>query len=125
MRAVVMNAVRAGVPVLGGNLPRAEMRAAMADSQPGRAHRRRRARVLADAVRSGHCQLLPAAQEPGMVRIQIARDLALARVGSRGPARRAGGFDGAAAHRCAACVARPRRALAPGRRSTPRVRCGW
>jgi uncharacterized iron-regulated protein len=78
--AVVMNAVHAGVPVLGGNLPRAQMRAAMADtSLDARIDQAARTR-LADAVRSGHCQLLPAAQEPGMVRIQIARDLALAQV---------------------------------------------
>jgi uncharacterized iron-regulated protein len=75
---LVMNAVRAGVPVLGGNLPRAEMRAAMADASldalvdaAGRA-------ALGEAVRVGHCELLPAAQLPGMVRIQIARDRALA-----------------------------------------------
>jgi uncharacterized iron-regulated protein len=35
-------------------------------------------RQIAEAVRSGHCGLLPATQEPGMVRIQIARDLSLA-----------------------------------------------
>jgi uncharacterized iron-regulated protein len=78
--AVVMNAVRAGVPVLGGNLPREAMRAAMADdtldTRVDTAVRER----LADAVRSGHCNLLPAAQEPGMVRIQIARDRSMAEV---------------------------------------------
>jgi uncharacterized iron-regulated protein len=80
--AVVMNAVRAGVPVLGGNLPREQMRAAMGESAldalldaPTRA-------LLTDAVRSGHCHLLPAAQEPGMVRIQIARDRSMAAVGA-------------------------------------------
>jgi uncharacterized iron-regulated protein len=78
--AVVMNAVRAGVPVLGGNLPRAEMRAAMADSALDAQLDPAARELLADAVRSGHCNLLPAAQEPGMVRIQIARDLAMARV---------------------------------------------
>lgn len=76
--AVVMNAVRAGVPVLGGNQPRAELRAAMADpaldAQVPAAARAK----LAAAVREGHCNVLPAAQEPGMVRVQIARDRALA-----------------------------------------------
>jgi uncharacterized iron-regulated protein len=76
--AVVMNAVHAGVPVLGGNQPRAELRAAMADpsldAQVPAAVREQ----LAEAVRSGHCNLLPASQEPGMVRVQIARDRAIA-----------------------------------------------
>ena len=77
---VVMNAVRAGVPVLGGNLPREAMRLAMADATlDARADAAVRAR-LTDAVRSGHCHLLPATQEPGMVRIQIARDLSMAAV---------------------------------------------
>jgi uncharacterized iron-regulated protein len=75
---VVMSAVQARVPVLGGNHPRADMRAAMADpaldAQVPAAARAR----LAAAVREGHCKLLPEAQEPGMVRVQIARDRALA-----------------------------------------------
>lgn len=75
---VVMNAVRAGVPVIGGNLPRAENRTAMNDAaldgQVGaEAHE-----ALARAVRAGHCGMLPASHEPGMVRIQIARDLSMA-----------------------------------------------
>jgi len=76
--AVVMNAVRAGVPVYGGNAPKEQNRSAMADaSLDGRVPEPARQQI-ADAVRSGHCGLLPAAQEAGMVRIQIARDLALA-----------------------------------------------
>lgn len=76
--AVVMNALQAGVPVFGGNAPRSENRAAMADmSLDGRVPAGARAK-LAEAVRNGHCGLLPAAQEPGMVRIQIARDRSLA-----------------------------------------------
>ena len=76
--AVVMNAVRGGVPVIGGNLPRAQMRAAMADTRldawvPPPVHE-----LLAQEVRDGHCGLLPDAQLPGMVRIQIARDRAMA-----------------------------------------------
>lgn len=77
-QAVVMAAVRAGVPVLGGNLPRPQMREAMADAAlDGQIDGTARAQ-LANAVRDGHCGLLPASQEPGMVRIQIARDRSMA-----------------------------------------------
>ena len=76
---VVMAAVRAGVPVAGGNLPRAQMRAAVGDASldarvPAAARDK-----LVTAVRDGHCGLLPAAHEPAMVRVQIARDLSMAR----------------------------------------------
>jgi len=75
---VVMAAVRAGVPVLGGNLPRAALRDTMADaSRDGLLEGPVRQRI-AEAVREGHCGLLPAAQEPGMVRVQIGRDQSLA-----------------------------------------------
>ena len=75
---VVMSAVRAGVPVIGGNLPRAQMRTAMADtaldaSLPPDALQRQR-----DAIRDGHCGLLPEAQIAPMTRIQLARDRAMA-----------------------------------------------
>ncbi|MEO8858597.1 MAG: ChaN family lipoprotein [Burkholderiaceae bacterium] len=76
---VVMAAVRGGVPVLGANLPRADMRAAMVeatlDNQLG-------ADSLAqqrDNIRSGHCFLLPESQIAPMTRIQIARDAAMAK----------------------------------------------
>ncbi|RYF27772.1 MAG: hypothetical protein EOO33_03235 [Comamonadaceae bacterium] len=77
---VVMAAVQAGVPVLGGNLPRPAMRDAMRDSRwdahlPGDALRRQY-----QALRDGHCGLLPESQIPGMARIQIARDASMARV---------------------------------------------
>jgi uncharacterized iron-regulated protein len=76
---VVMAAVSAGVPVLGGNLPRAGMREVMRDSGlDGRVDNTARERLI-EAVRSGHCDLLPADQLPGMVRIQIARDVSMAR----------------------------------------------
>ena len=75
---VVMAAVRAGVPVLGGNLPRSKMREVMGDAaRDGLVDAAVRER-LAVAVRDGHCGMLPAAQEPGMVRIQISRDQAMA-----------------------------------------------
>ena len=76
---VVMAAVAAGVPVLGGNLPRSRMRAAMAETAwdqhlPAPALQRQH-----DALRTGHCGLLPDAQIAPMARIQIARDASLAR----------------------------------------------
>lgn len=81
--AVVMNAVRAGVPVLGGNLPREQMRAAMADASLDAAVPPAVRELFAQEVRDGHCGLLPEAQVPGMVRIQIARDRSLAATASR------------------------------------------
>lgn len=75
---IVMAAVRAGVLVHGANLPRSRMREAMGDAAlDGRVSDSLRAR-LQDDVRANHCDLLPAAQLPGMTRIQIARDLAMA-----------------------------------------------
>ena len=76
---VAMAAVRAGVPVLGGNLPRAELRAAMADTAwdqhlPAPALQRQYT-----ALREGHCGLLPESQIGPMARIQIARDASMAR----------------------------------------------
>ena len=78
--AVVMNAVRAGVPVWGGNLPRSAMREAMGDASLDASVDESARKLLAEAVRDGHCNLLPASQEPGMVRIQLARDLSMATV---------------------------------------------
>lgn len=75
---VVMAAVQAGVPVLGANLPRARMKDAMADVsldvQLGDAEHA----AQQQAVREGHCELLPEAQILPMTRIQIARDRAMA-----------------------------------------------
>lgn len=76
---VVMAAVRDGVPVLGGNLPRAQMRAAMGDAAldavlPEVALQRQR-----EAIRDGHCGLLPDTQIGPMTRVQLARDRAMAR----------------------------------------------
>jgi uncharacterized iron-regulated protein len=76
--AAVMAAVRAGVPVLGANLPRERMKDAMADvsldAQLGDEARR----AQQQAVREGHCNLLPVSQIGPMTRIQIARDRAMA-----------------------------------------------
>ena len=75
---VVMAAVRAGVPVLGGNLPRRQLRETMGDASRDALLDAPVREKLAVAVREGHCGLLPAAQEPGMVRVQIARDQSMA-----------------------------------------------
>lgn len=76
---VVMAAVQSGVPVLGGNQPRSGMREAMRDSTLDGLVDSTARDALAEAVRTGHCDLLPASQIPGMVRIQIARDASMAR----------------------------------------------
>ncbi|MGP1691597.1 MAG: ChaN family lipoprotein [Giesbergeria sp.] len=81
----VMAAVRAGVPVFGGNLPRASMASAMSNTALDQLLP---AAALADqrsAVREGHCDLLPEAQLPGMVRIQMARDQSMARTLAAAP----------------------------------------
>ena len=76
--AVVMAAVRAAVPVLGGNLPRSRLREVMADTTLDSEFSNEVRALIATAVREGHCGLLPAQQEPGMVRVQMARDRTLA-----------------------------------------------
>lgn len=75
----VMAAVRAGVPVLGANLPRSRMKDAMADVSLDAQLDAAALRVQQDAIRSGHCDLLPATQIGPMTRIQIARDREMAR----------------------------------------------
>jgi uncharacterized iron-regulated protein len=77
-RPAVMAAVTAGVPVLGGNLPRPAMRHAMADARfdsmlPGPA-----LKAQQQAVRQGHCDMLPEQQVTPMTRVQIARDESMA-----------------------------------------------
>lgn len=77
---MIMAAVRASVPVLGGNLPRSRQREAMADGTLDRlldADSLARQQAL---VRDGHCGLLPEAQIAPMTRIQLARDRSLAAV---------------------------------------------
>ena len=76
---VVMAAVRAGATVLGGNLPRGQMRAAMKDAAlEGRIDQTALQEQRA-GIRSGHCDLLPEGQIGPMTRIQLARDDAMAR----------------------------------------------
>lgn len=75
---VVVAAVRAGVPVVGANLPRAALPKVMRDERlDGEVSESLRARLQRD-VRDGHCDLLPPSQLPGMTRVQIARDRAMA-----------------------------------------------
>ena len=78
-----MNAVRAGVPVLGGNLPREQMGAAMSDASLDAKLSPALRELLAAQVRDGHCGLLAEDRVPGMVRIQIARDRSLAASAAR------------------------------------------
>ncbi|UFS55980.1 ChaN family lipoprotein [Comamonadaceae bacterium M7527] len=74
----IMQAVRAHVPVVGGNLDNTELRASMQDTALQQA-------VSTDvwahhigAVDRGHCGLIPASQLPPMARVQIARDQRMA-----------------------------------------------
>lgn len=76
----ILAAVRAGVPVVGANLPREGMSFAMRDETIDRTVP---ASVLAaqqEAVREGHCRRLPEERIAPMTRIQIARDRAMAEV---------------------------------------------
>lgn len=75
---VVMAAVRAGVLVWGGNLPAARLRPTMGDAAlDGVVPPAVSERLLA-AIREGHCGALPEAMTPGMLRVQVARDRAMA-----------------------------------------------
>jgi uncharacterized iron-regulated protein len=75
---IVMAAVRAGVPVVGANLPRKAMKQSMGDATlDSRVSDEVRRTLLAD-VRDSHCGLLPESQLQPMTRIQIGRDLAMA-----------------------------------------------
>lgn len=76
---IVMTAVRAGVPVVGANLPKSRQRESMADPAfemllPGPA-----LQAQQQMIRTGHCDLLPESQVAPMARIQIARDITMAR----------------------------------------------
>jgi len=75
---VVMAAVQAGVPVFGANLPRDRMKDAMADVSLDAQLEPAALSVQEEAIRNGHCDLLPASQIRPMTRIQIARDRAMA-----------------------------------------------
>ena len=75
---VVMTAVRAGVPVIGANLPREEQRAAMKDDTLEALLAPAALQQQEQAIRRGHCGLLPEHQVLPMTRVQIARDRSMA-----------------------------------------------
>ncbi len=74
----VMTAVHAGVPVVGANLPRARMKDAMADVSLDVQLNGEAYAMQQEAVREGHCKLLPESQIGPMTRIQVGRDRAMA-----------------------------------------------
>lgn len=76
---VVMAAVRAGVPVFGANLPREQMADAMKTIALDQALAGAAVQKHRENIEQGHCGLLPASQIAPMARIQIARDIAMAR----------------------------------------------
>lgn len=77
-RDIVMNAVRAGVPVVGGDLSRDALRPAMSEPRWDEAVPEAARRALREAIDRGHCGLLPPYRLQPMVRMQIARDRSLA-----------------------------------------------
>lgn len=77
---LVMAAVKAGVPVLGGNLPRAQMKQTMADARYDSHLPAAGWQLQLDAIKDGHCGLLPESQFAPMARIQLARDESMAKV---------------------------------------------
>lgn len=74
----VMAAVRAGVPVIGANLPPAQLRQAMARTELDAVLAAPALKAQQQNIRTGHCDLLPESQIAPMTRVQIARDLAMA-----------------------------------------------
>jgi len=74
----VMTAVAAGVPVLGANLPRAQMRQAMGNNALDPLLTPAQLQAQQNAIRVGHCDQLPQSQIAPMTRIQIARDQTMA-----------------------------------------------
>jgi uncharacterized iron-regulated protein len=78
-RPVVMQAVRSGVPVLGGNLPRRAVHSAMSNVALDRTLSPQALDQQQSNIQQGHCGLLPARQLLPMARVQIARDQAMAR----------------------------------------------
>lgn len=75
---VVMAAVRAGVPVVGANLPNARLRETMADPGFELLLPDAALKVQQERIRVGHCDLLPESQVSPMTRVQIARDISMA-----------------------------------------------
>ncbi len=74
----IMTAVRAGVPVLGANLPRPAMGEAMRNPRFDMLLSGPALKAQQQLIRSGHCDLLPESQIQPMTRVQLARDVAMA-----------------------------------------------
>lgn len=74
----ILLAVRAGVPVYGGNLPRNDMRAAMGNTALDAHILPQHLQALQALMQEAHCGLLPESQLLPMARIQIGRDLSMA-----------------------------------------------
>jgi uncharacterized iron-regulated protein len=74
----IMAAVRAGVAVMGANMPRAQMGAAMQQTALDQRLNGPALKAQQQLIRLGHCNLLPESQISPMTRIQIARDVAMA-----------------------------------------------
>lgn len=75
----IMAAVRAGAPVLGANLPLTGMRDAMREPSLDKLLPAPALQAQQQAIRDGHCGLLPETQIGPMTRVQIARDRSMAR----------------------------------------------
>lgn len=74
----IMAAVRAGVVVLGANLAREQMSAAMRDASHDKRLTSAALKQQQQDIREGHCDLLPESQILPMTRVQIARDASMA-----------------------------------------------
>lgn len=79
----IMQAVRAHIPVIGGNLNRTELRDSMGDAALQQAVSPAVWAHHLDAVDKGHCGLIPASQLPAMARVQVARDQRMAQAITR------------------------------------------
>lgn len=89
---VVMTAVRAGVPVLGGNLPPEQLRTAMQNAALDSHLPAAGWQLQLEAIDKGHCGLLAQSQWAPMARVQLARDQSMAKVAMDAlPAGQAGG----------------------------------
>lgn len=74
----VMAAVRAGITVAGGNLPRDKMRDVMQQADWDSHLNASAWEQQRQAIRTGHCDLLPESQITPMARIQLAKDALMA-----------------------------------------------
>lgn len=81
--SIVMLAVRAGVPVVGANLPRSEMSEVMKDSRWDSKVPEAVLKETRESMITSHCGILPEVQAPGMARIQIARNERMAQTVNR------------------------------------------